>query len=558
MASPNDNEARTGAPDPRPISGSSARVTVPPVVVIGGGPAGLTAARELAEAGDPVVVVEEDSVLGGISRTVERDGWRFDIGGHRFFTKVKPVEEFWHKVLPPEDFLLRPRMSRIYYDGKFYDYPIKLGNALRNLGLLEAFRCGLSFLWVRVHPPKDLTTLEGYIVSNYGWRLYHHFFKTYNEKVWGVSASELSADWGAQRIKGMSLWSAVWEPIRSSVAGKRRDRSKQLTSLIEEFAYPKLGPGMMWERCAEQVTDMGGTVRMETRATRIHVEDGAAVAVTVDTSGGAGVAGAAGGEERLEASHVISSMPLTSLSRIVDPPVPGEVLAAADALHYRDFLTVALVVPHDRGFPDNWIYIHSPDVEVGRIQNFGAWSPYMVKDGRTCLGMEYFVFEGDELWNCSDDELVALGTKELAMIGLVDPSDVEAGYVVRMPKAYPVYDDAYRDHVEIIRRWFEEHAPNVHPVGRNGMHKYNNQDHSMYTAMLTVENIHGAHHDIWSVNVEEEYHEVDDTRTGDGADHKGATGGARGARDGGGAAGRTGRDAPVLPSRTRTVGEVAS
>jgi protoporphyrinogen oxidase len=523
---------------------------MPPVVVIGGGPAGLTAARELAEAGDPVVVVEEDSVLGGISRTVERDGWRFDIGGHRFFTKVKPVEAFWHKVLPPEDFLLRPRMSRIYYDGKFYDYPIKLGNALHNLGLLEALRCGLSFLWVRVHPPKDLTTLEGYIVSNYGWRLYHHFFKTYNEKVWGVPASELSADWGAQRIKGMSLWSAVWEPIRSSVAGKRRDRSKQLTSLIEEFAYPKLGPGMMWERCAEQVTGLGGTVRMETKATKIHLEDGAAVAVTV--------AGVAGGEERLEAAHVISSMPLTSLSRIVDPPVSDEVRAAADALHYRDFLTVALVVPHDRGFPDNWIYIHSPDVEVGRIQNFGSWSPYMVKDGRTCLGMEYFVFEGDELWNSSDDELVALATKELSMIGLVDPSDVEAGYVVRMPKAYPVYDDAYHDHVEVIRRWFEEHAPNVHPVGRNGMHKYNNQDHSMYTAMLTVENIHGAHHDIWSVNVEEEYHEVDDSRTSGSGDRTGADGGARGARDGGGATGRTGRDAPILPSRTRTVGEVAS
>ena len=235
-------------------------------MVIGAGPAGLTAAYQLAEAGDPVVVVEEDTVVGGISRTVERDGWRFDIGGHRFFTKVQPVEEFWHKVLPPEDFLLRPRMSRIYYDGKFYDYPIKLGNALSNLGVVEAFLCGLSFLWVRIHPPKDLTTLEGYIVSNYGWRLYRHFFKTYNEKVWAVSASEISADWGAQRIKGMSLWNAVWEPIRASVAGKRRDKSKQVTSLIEEFEYPKYGPGMMWERCAEQVVDMGGTLRMSTTA----------------------------------------------------------------------------------------------------------------------------------------------------------------------------------------------------------------------------------------------------------------------------------------------------
>ncbi len=501
-----------------------------PVVVIGAGPAGLTAAHRLAQSGDPVVVVEADDVVGGISRTVERDGWRFDIGGHRFFTKVGPVEEFWHQVLPPEDFLLRPRMSRIFYDGKFYDYPIKLFNALANLGVVEAFRCGMSFLWVRIRPPRDLTTLEGYIVSNYGWRLYHHFFKTYNEKVWGVPASELSADWGAQRIKGMSLWDAVWEPVRSSFAGRRQDKSRQVTSLIEEFQYPKLGPGMMWERCRVQVEDMGGSVRMETSATRVHVEDGAAVAVSVRS----------GDEvERLEAAHVISSMPLTALARIVDPPVPDEVLHAASDLHYRDFLTVALVVPADRGFPDNWIYIHSPDVKVGRIQNFGSWSPFLVKDGRTCLGMEYFVFEGDDLWCCDDADLVAQATKELATIGLVEPSDVEAGYVVRMPKAYPVYDDHYRDNVGVIRRWFEAHAPNVHPVGRNGMHKYNNQDHSMYTAMLTVENIHGAHHDIWSINVEEEYHEVDGER-GDGVE------------------GRTGRDAPVLPRQAGAAGGVAT
>ena len=517
MAPPNHLEiehptAATVGSDPSPDR---------PVVVIGGGPAGLTAAYRLAQAGDPVVVVERDRVLGGISRTVERDGWRFDIGGHRFFTKVTPVEEFWHEILSDEDFLLRPRMSRIFYGGKFYDYPIKLGNALGNLGIIEAIRCGLSFLWVRIHPPKDKSTLEGYIVTNYGWRLYDHFFKTYNEKVWGVSASELSADWGAQRIKGMSLWNAVWEPIRSSL-GRRRDRSTQMTSLIEEFQYPKYGPGMMWERCGELVVGLGGQIRMKTSATVVHVEDGRAVAVTVEHGGVL---------ERQEVSHVISSMPFTALARAVDPPVPAAVLQAADDLHYRDFLTVALVVPEDRGFPDNWIYIHSPDVEVGRIQNFGSWSPYLVKDGRTCLGMEYFVFEGDELWSMADDDLVTLATKELAAIGLVEPADVETGYVVRMPKAYPVYDDSYRANVEIIRSWFEAHAPNVHPVGRNGMHKYNNQDHSMYTAMLTVENIHGAHHDIWSVNVEEEYHETADGTTSAGR-----------------AAG-TGRDAPILPRR---------
>jgi protoporphyrinogen oxidase len=518
MATPHDSETAPAA---------GAEVTAPsvvrPVVVIGGGPAGLTAAYRLAQAGDPVVVVEQDDVLGGISRTVERDGWRFDIGGHRFFTKVVPVEDFWHEILPPEDFLLRPRMSRIFYEGKYYDYPIKLGNALSNLGIVEAVRCGLSFLWVRIRPPADQSTLEGYIVSNYGWRLYHHFFKTYNEKVWGVPASQLSADWGAQRIKGMSLWNAVWEPIRSSL-GRRRDRRTQVTSLIGEFQYPKFGPGMMWERCAELVEGLGGQVRMSTSATRVHVEGGRAVGVTVEH---------AGSTERTPCSHVVSSMPLTALARVVDPPVPAEVSAAADALHYRDFLTIALVVPAERGFPDNWIYIHAPDVAVGRIQNFGSWSPFLVKDGRTCLGMEYFVFEGDELWTMCDEDLVALGTKELAHIGLVDPSDVEAGYVVRMSKAYPVYDDAYRDNVEVIRSWFDAHAPNVHPVGRNGMHKYNNQDHSMYTAMLTVENIHGARHDIWSVNVEEEYHETAGT-----AERRAAPTGAG-----------TGRDAPILPRR---------
>jgi protoporphyrinogen oxidase len=528
VAAANDDTPGAGAVASASDTGHRARTD--PIVVIGAGPAGLTAARILAEAGDPVVVVEEDTVVGGISRTVERDGWRFDIGGHRFFTKVKPVEEFWHQVLPPEDFLTRNRMSRIFYEGKYYDYPIKLGNALSNLGVVEAVRCGLSFLWVRVNPPKNTDTLEGYIVSNYGWRLYHHFFKTYNEKVWGVPASELSADWGAQRIKGMSLWDAVWEPVRSKVAGARRDKSKQVTSLIESFEYPKYGPGMMWEYCADQVAAMGGTIKIETRAATVHVEDGSAVAVTV-VSGADGI-GAGGTTERIPCSEVISSMPFTALARAVDPPVPEEVARAATDLHYRDFLTVALVVPADRGFPDNWIYIHAPEVKVGRIQNFGSWSPYLVKDGRTCLGMEYFVFEGDELWTCSDDELIALGTKELATIGLVEPSDVEAGYVVRMPKAYPVYDDVYRDNVEVIRAWFEKHAGNVHPVGRNGMHKYNNQDHSMYTAMLTVENIHGAHHDIWSVNVEEEYHETDN----------GSTAGAGPARS-------TGRDAPTVPRK---------
>lgn len=496
----------------------------PAIVIIGAGPAGLTAAYQLTKAGIASVVLEAEDVVGGISQTAERDGWRFDIGGHRFFTKVRPVEELWHEILAPEEFLQRPRMSRIYYQGKYYDYPIKPLNALRNLGILEAIRCVVSYLWVRVRKPADTSTLEGYIAANYGWRLYEHFFKTYNEKVWGVPASALSADWGAQRIKGMSLWSAVWEPIRAKV--RRRDKSRQVTSLIEEFEYPKYGPGMMWERCRDLVVAEGTEVLMETPVVGIRHEGGRAVEVVAATPDG--------GTRAVPADHVISSMPFPHLVRTMDPPPPPEVLAAADQLGFRDFLTVALVVPHAAGFPDNWIYIHSPDVRVGRIQNFGSWSPYLVKDGRTCLGLEYFVFEGDEVWSMPDDELVAMGSRELGVLGLVDPGAIESGYVVRMPKAYPVYDETYKDNVAVMRRWLEATTPNVHPVGRNGMHKYNNQDHSMYTAMLTVENILGADHDIWAVNVEEEYHEEERSPVGGAPASPPATGG-------------TGRDAPVIP-----------
>ncbi|MGA2521759.1 MAG: NAD(P)/FAD-dependent oxidoreductase [Acidimicrobiales bacterium] len=496
-----------------------------PVVVIGAGPAGLTAAYQLSKVGWPAVVLEADDVVGGLSRTVERDGWRFDIGGHRFFTKVQPVEDLWHEILPDEDFLMRPRMSRIYYEGKFFDYPIKPLNALRNLGVLEALRCAASFLKVRVKPPRDRTTLEGYIVANYGWRLYEHFFKTYNEKVWGVPASELSADWGAQRIKGMSLFKAVWEPTRARLAGSRSNRADQVTSLIEEFQYPRHGPGMMWEACRVLVERAGIEVHTEATVTSLERGTGGVTAVCYEHDGVC---------RRVECHAVVSSMPFSALARALDPPPPSEVLAAAHDLHYRDFLTVALVVPAERGFPDNWLYIHSPTVKVGRIQNFGSWSPYMVREGTTCLGLEYFVFEGDALWDAADDELVALAARELATIGLVDEADVLRGYVVRMPKAYPVYDDTYRQAVETIRHWLAAEVPNVHPVGRNGMHKYNNQDHSMYTAMLTVDNIvNGTGHDIWGVNVDEEYHEE---KTGSPVAGAGS-----------------GRDAPVVPRRVAAV-----
>jgi protoporphyrinogen oxidase len=402
-------------------------------------------------------------------------------------------------------------MSRIFYDGKLYDYPLKAGNALGNLGPVEAVRCVASYLWARVRPPKNQDTLEGWIVARFGKRLYEHFFKTYNEKLWGVPVDQLPADFAAQRIKNLSLTGAVI----NALTPKRNQ--KDITSLIEEFQYPKYGPGMMWEAAARQVQERGGTVVMEEKVRTVHWEPGRGVTglTTVVTGGYGSGAGApeasrtdVGTEKHYEAEQVISSMPFSSLVQALDPKPPAEVLAAADGLKYRDFLTVALVLPVEAGFPDNWIYIHSPDVQVGRIQNFGSWSPYLVKDGRTCLGLEFFVNVGDDTWNRSDEDLIAQGARELEQLGLAKAADVERGFVVRMPKAYPFYDAGYKDNVEVIRRWMEANTPNLHPVGRNGMFRYNNQDHSMMTAMLTVQNIvDGAKHDIWDVNVEEDYHE---------------------------------------------------
>ena len=483
----------------------------PQVVVIGAGPAGLTAAYELVKRDTPVTVLEGDAMVGGISRTAEREGWRFDIGGHRFFTKVPEVESLWHEILPDEDFMMRPRMSRIYYRGKFYDYPLKAANALSNLGVVEAARCIGSYGWSRVRPPKSQDTLEDWIVARFGKRLYNHFFKTYNEKLWGVPVNELPADFAAQRIKNMSLSNAILHAL------KPKRNQKEITSLIEEFQYPKYGPGMMWERAAEQVQERGGKIVFEEKVRTVHwEEDKGVTGVTTFVTGGYGSGAGApdatrtdlGSEHYYPADEVISSMPFSSLIKALDPKPPAEVLAAADALKFRDFLTVALVVPESAGFPDNWIYIHAPEVGVGRIQNFGSWSPYLVKEGRTCLGLEFFVNEGDETWKRSDEDLVEQGKRELGQLNLVDPKLVERGFVVRMPKAYPFYDRDYKKNVDIMRGWIAENAPNLHPVGRNGMHRYNNQDHSMFTAQLTVQNmLDGKHHDVWSVNVEEDYHE---------------------------------------------------
>ncbi|MGZ4688500.1 MAG: NAD(P)/FAD-dependent oxidoreductase [Acidimicrobiia bacterium] len=497
------------------------------VVIVGAGPAGLTAAYMLSKQGVTATVLEADSVVGGISRTVERDGWRFDIGGHRFFTKVTPVDDLWFEILGADEFLQRPRMSRISYQGKLYDYPLVPMNALRNLGPVEAIRCISSYGWARVRPPKDQSTFEGFIAARFGWRMYEHFFKTYTEKVWGVPGSELTADFGAQRVKDLSLMRAGLDAITPKRVKARRGKSKQTTSLIEQFNYPKYGPGQMWEKAADIVSDAGTKIVLDSAVTGVHLRDGRAVAVTAEVDGV---------PSRYECSHVISSMPMGALVKAMDPPPPPDVLAAADGLTYRDFITVALVVPQAYSFPDNWIYVHDPGVSVGRIQNFGSWSPYLVKEGRTCLGLEFFVNEGDSMWTKPDADLIDQAKRELEQLGLVEATNVEAGYVVRMPKAYPVYDEHYEGHVDTMRRWIAASCPNVYPVGRNGMHRYNNQDHSMYTAMLSVENIFGADHDVWSVNVEEEYHEMTVSDRSNAAGANQVPSGSKG----------TGRDAPVL------------
>jgi protoporphyrinogen oxidase len=478
------------------------------VAIIGAGPAGLTAAWQLSRAGAPVTVFEADPhLVGGIARTVEYKGFRFDIGGHRFFSKSQEVEELWTELLK-DDMLLRPRSSRIYYQGKFYTYPLKAGESLRNLGLLESGRCVASYAWDRLFPVKNPQSFEDWVSNQFGRRLFGIFFKTYTEKVWGMSCREISADWAAQRIKGLSLASAVWNALFPQKG--TGDRSQTVKTLIDQFRYPRLGPGMMWEAAAAKTREHGGEVRMGCRVTGLEKQaDRPGWQVRYVEGQGA--------EKVFEAEHVISSAPLRELVKAIRPAVSAEALAAANGLRYRDFLTVALIVRPSRPFDDNWIYIHEPGVKVGRVQNFGSWSPEMVPDPKlACYGLEYFCFEGDGLWSMSDADLIALGSRELQSLGLVREGDVVDGHVVRQPKAYPVYDDDYARHVAVIRDELEARYSGLHLVGRNGMHKYNNQDHSMMTALLVARNILAGRtqYDVWRVNQDAEYHE-EASRDGD-------------------------------------------
>ena len=461
------------------------------VVIIGAGPGGLTAAYLLAKQHVAVTVFEADDVVGGLARTAQYKGYRFDMGGHRFFTKIPPVEALWHEILGPE-FISVPRLSRIHYNGKFFDYPLKASNALRGLGLWNAFRIALSYLDARLRPSLVEETFEQWVSNRFGRRLYRIFFKTYTEKVWGIPCSEIRAEWAAQRIQGLSLARAILS------ATSLNKRSTNVKSLIHQFQYPRLGPGQMWELTRDRVETMGGAVLLGHTVTAIEECHGRAIAVRARTPAG---------ERRVEAEHFICTMPIRSLVRALEPAPPCRIRAAAEALRYRDFLVVALVIQQANLFPDNWIYIRTPGVKVGRIQNFNNWSRAMVPDPeKTCLGLEYFCFKGDALWTSSDADLIALATRELQQLGLVDPRRVVDGTVVRMPKAYPIYDGAYRECLRCVRSYVDP-IPNLHLVGRNGMHKYNNQDHSMLTAMMSVWNMQGAAYDVWEVNTDFEYHE---------------------------------------------------
>jgi len=459
-------------------------------VIIGGGPAGLTAGRELIKFGQRPTILEKTERVGGLSCTVKYKGFHFDMGGHRFFTKVDEVKKIWQEVLGGE-FLRRPRLSRIFYQNKFFYYPLKPLNALWGLGFWQALLVVFSYLKWQIRPYPREDTFEQWVTNRFGKRLFSIFFKTYTEKVWGIPCSVLRAEWAAQRIKDLSL--------RTVLVSMFFKPKRTIKTLIEEFDYPRLGPGMMWEAVAAEIEEHGGTLHLDSNVIRVlrtgnHID---------------GVVIARGGrEETIRGTDFISSMPVSELVLKLSPSAPPDVLEAARQLTYRDFLTVCLIVRKRDLFPDNWIYVHSPNVKVGRIQNFANWSPDMVPDpSKSSLGLEYFCTEGDALWNTPDAELIELGTQELAAIGLASRTDIEDGCVFRVPKAYPVYDASYGEVIRHVRE-FVDGLENLQSVGRNGLHRYNNQDHAMLTGVLAVRNLVLAeNHDLWNVNTEAEYHE---------------------------------------------------
>jgi protoporphyrinogen oxidase len=465
------------------------------IAIIGAGPGGLTAAYLLAKAGQQTVLFEKDpQYVGGISRTESYRGFLFDVGGHRFFSKSVEVGNFWNEILG-KDMLVRPRSSRIYYNRKFYSYPLEAFDALKKLGLRESAICILSFLQGRLFPFPNPANFEQWVRNQFGKRAFSIFFKTYTEKVWGMSCREISADWAVQRIRGLSLGVAI---KNSFFKNGKKDPQKTIKTLIGSFLYPRKGPGMMWEECSRKAQAMGALVKMNAEVRALRFQEGKWEIRLSD------------GSSMGEFDQVVSSAPLDHLVPALIPRPAACALQAASSLRYRDFIMVVLILRDRQAILDNWIYIHDPDIRMGRIQNFKSWSSEMVPDpSMVAYGLEYFCFAQDPIWNYPDEELIALGTRELELLGLVNREEIRDGYVIRQAKAYPVYDQGYKEHIGRIRSELKDY-PGLQLIGRNGMHKYNNQDHSMMTAMLAVKNILSGkiEYDLWKVNEDAEYLET--------------------------------------------------
>lgn len=477
------------------------------VIIFGAGPAGLTAGYELEKNKKQVQIFEADrQYVGGIARTASYKEFKFDIGGHRFFTKSGKVKELWQEILEPENWKYNvPRLSRIYFDGKFFAYPLKAFDTLFKLGILKSTFYISSYLYFKIFPIKNVRSFEDWVTNNFGKQLYLAFFKTYTEKVWGISCKEISADWAAQRIKGLSLTEAIINAIKSLVPQKKNSNKKVIKTLIDNFDYPIYGPGMLWESAKNKIDSLGGKILMDSKVTKVQLKDKTVKYCEINND-----------EKQYFANDFISTLPIKELINIIEPTPPSVVIEAANQLKYRDFLTVVLILNEESVFPDNWIYIHEPNVRLGRIQNFKNWSSEMVPQvSQTSLGLEYFCNEGDDLWEKKDEELISFGLEEVVQIGITKTASFLDGTVVRMPKAYPVYDENYKKNVLVIRNWLTSNVQNLQLVGRNGMHMYNNQDHSMLSAYYAARNLLGETWDPWLVNADAEYHEEEnDLQTG--------------------------------------------
>lgn len=517
------------------------------VVIIGAGPAGLTAGLhilELSKGNFQVVILEHGDTVGGLSRTHNYKGNRMDIGGHRFFSKSDRVMQWWQDIMPIDHkmhseaepveisyqgkkrevkvqnresaahkearkngtvMLIRKRLSRIYYLRRFFSYPINLSvETLRLLGPVRLVKIGASYVYSRIFPIRNEQSLEDFLINRFGNELYRTFFKDYTEKVWGVPCEQISAEWGAQRIKGLSISKAILHALRPKKGKIGIAQKKTETSLIERFMYPRLGPGQMWELVSEKIKAAGGTIEFGVEVLGLDIESSSVHSVRVKKSNG--------NEELISADYVISSMPVKDLVKGVRPLPPKNILNVAGGLVYRDFITVGLLIKrfkHDAQLKDNWIYIQERDVKIGRLQIFNNWSPDLVDDKQTIwLGLEYFCQEDDELWKLTESEFYEFAVSEMVKLDLIEKEDVLDGTVLKVPKTYPAYFGSYDKFDEIIG--YLNGIENLFPVGRNGMHRYNNQDHSMLTGMMAAENIVNGNLDktaMWKINTEMEYHE---------------------------------------------------